>query len=46
MNIAEVRGYAPSSSTDPPPSREFHTGIRRLLKRDVVLILVEIKDGK
>lgn len=45
MDIADVRGYALSSPIDPVQSREFHGGVRRLLKRDAVLVVVETKDG-
>ncbi|WP_224338000.1 mandelate racemase/muconate lactonizing enzyme family protein [Haloprofundus halobius] len=45
MEIAEVRGYALSSPIDPPQSRSFFGGTRRLRKRDVVLVVVETKDG-
>jgi len=45
MDIAEVTGYALSSPIDPPQDRPFHGGTRRLLKRDVVLVVVETTDG-
>ncbi|GAA0237460.1 hypothetical protein GCM10009000_061170 [Halobacterium noricense] len=45
MNIANVRGYALSSPIDPPQLRRFHVGTRELLKRDVVLVVVETADG-
>ena len=45
MDIAEVTGYALSSPIDPPQDRPFHGGTRRLLKRDVVLVVVETPDG-
>ncbi|MFH5800759.1 mandelate racemase/muconate lactonizing enzyme family protein [Haladaptatus sp. CMAA 1911] len=45
MNIIDVRGYALSSPIDPPQTRRFHAGRRRLLKRDVVLVVVETADG-
>ena len=46
MEIAEVSGYALSSPIEPTQSREFHAGVRRLLKRDVVLVTVETGDGE
>ncbi|WP_435361752.1 mandelate racemase/muconate lactonizing enzyme family protein [Haloarchaeobius sp. DFWS5] len=46
MNIAAVAGYALSSPIDPPQDRSFHGGTRRLLKRDVVLVVVETADGE
>ncbi len=45
MDITAVSGYALSSPIDPPQDRPFHGGTRRLLKRDVVLVVVEIGDG-
>lgn len=45
MRITDVRGFALSSSIDPPQDRHFHGGTRRLLKRDVVLTVVETTDG-
>ena len=45
MHIADVTGYALSSPIDPPQKREFHGGHRRLLKRDVVLVVVETATG-
>jgi L-rhamnonate dehydratase len=45
MNIVDVCGYALSSLIDPAQSRRFHAGTRRLLKRDVVLAVVETADG-
>ncbi|MFC6907198.1 mandelate racemase/muconate lactonizing enzyme family protein [Halalkalicoccus tibetensis] len=46
MEIAKVRGYALSSPINPVQSREFHGGVRRLLKRDIVLVVIETKDGE
>lgn len=46
MEIAEVRGYALSSPIEPIQEREFHAGVRRLLKRDVVLVVMETPDGE
>lgn len=45
MRITDVEGYALSSPIDPVQERPFHGGHRRLLKRDVVLVVVEIADG-
>ena len=45
MDIADVRGYALSSPIEPVQAREFHGGVRRLHKRDVVLVVVETVDG-
>jgi L-alanine-DL-glutamate epimerase-like enolase superfamily enzyme len=45
MQIREVSGHALSSSIDPPQERLFHGGTRRILKRDVVVIVVETADG-
>ncbi|WP_435366121.1 mandelate racemase/muconate lactonizing enzyme family protein [Haloarchaeobius sp. DYHT-AS-18] len=46
MDIAAVAGYALSSPIDPPQDRSFHGGYRRLLKRDVVLVVVETASGE
>lgn len=45
MRLVDVRGYALSSPIDPPQDRVFYGGSRRLLKRDVVLVVVETADG-
>jgi len=45
MDIADVSAYALSSPIDPPQERRFHGGTRRLVKRDVVLVVVETPDG-
>ena len=45
MRITNVSGYALSSPIDPPQDRRFHGGVRRLSKRDVVLVVVETADG-
>jgi len=45
MKIASVEGYALSSPIEPHQDRPFHGGTRRLLKRDVVLVVVETADG-
>ena len=46
MRITDVRGYALSSPIEPVQERPFHGGRRRLLKRDVVLVVVETADGE
>ncbi|GAB6882153.1 mandelate racemase/muconate lactonizing enzyme family protein [Halopiger thermotolerans] len=46
MEIANVRGYALSSPIAPVQERPFHGGVRRLRKRDVVLVVVETGDGQ
>jgi len=45
MRIADVSAHALSSPINPPQDRSFHGGTRRLLKRDVVLVVVETADG-
>jgi L-alanine-DL-glutamate epimerase-like enolase superfamily enzyme len=45
MRITAVRGFALSSPIEPPQDRHFHGGTRRLLKRDVVLAVVETANG-
>jgi L-rhamnonate dehydratase len=45
MRISNVNGHALSSPIDPPQDRNFHGGVRRLVKRDVVLVVVETSDG-
>ncbi|SER40141.1 mandelate racemase/muconate lactonizing enzyme family protein [Natrinema salaciae] len=46
MDIADVSGYALSSPIDPVQNRAFFGGVRRLHKRDVVLVVVETRDGR
>lgn len=46
MDIADVSGYALSSPIDPVQERPFFGGVRRLRKRDVVLVVVETTDGR
>lgn len=46
MDISEIRGYALSSPIDPSQDRPFFGGTRRLLKRDVVLVVVETRGGE
>jgi L-alanine-DL-glutamate epimerase-like enolase superfamily enzyme len=45
MKITKVRSYALSSPIEPVQERPFHGGSRRLLKRDVVLVIVETATG-
>ena len=46
MDVKDVRGYALSSPITPPQARPFHGGVRRLHKRDIVLVVVETADGR
>ncbi|UPM44295.1 mandelate racemase/muconate lactonizing enzyme family protein [Halocatena salina] len=46
MDIVSVSGYALSSPIDPVQERPFFGGVRRLHKRDVVLVVVETSDGR
>jgi len=45
MDLTGVHGYALSSPIDPPQDRPFYGGTRRLNKRDVVLVVVETRNG-
>lgn len=45
MRISDISAYTLSSPIDPPQDRRFLAGVRRLLKRDVVLVVVETADG-
>lgn len=45
MDIANVHGHALSSPIEPIQDRSFHGGYRRLLKRDIVLVIVETPNG-
>lgn len=45
MRITDVSAYPLSSPIEPPQTRRFLGGSRRLLKRDVVLVVVETADG-
>jgi L-alanine-DL-glutamate epimerase-like enolase superfamily enzyme len=45
MRISDISAYTLSSPIDPPQERRFLAGVRRLLKRDVVLVVVETADG-
>jgi L-rhamnonate dehydratase len=45
MRISNVTGHALSSPINPSQERTFHGGVRQLIKRDVVLIVVETSDG-
>ena len=46
MRITDVQGHALSSPIDPPQERRFHGGVRRLRKRDLVLVVIETADGR
>lgn len=46
MRIVDVTAHTLSSPIDPPQERRFLGGVRRLLKRDVVLVVVETADGE
>lgn len=46
MRITDVRAHALSSPIEPIQERSFHGGVRRLLKRDVVLVVVETAAGE
>lgn len=46
MRITSVEAHALSSPIEPIQSRRFAGGVRRLLKRDVVLVVVETADGR
>ncbi|SDY68545.1 mandelate racemase/muconate lactonizing enzyme family protein [Halopenitus persicus] len=46
MRITDVGGYALSSPIEPVQTRSFYGGRRRLLKRDVVLVVVETAAGE
>ena len=45
MELASIQAHALSSPIDPVQERSFHGGVRRLLKRDVVVVIVETLDG-
>jgi L-alanine-DL-glutamate epimerase-like enolase superfamily enzyme len=45
MRITDVSGRALSSPIDPPQEHPFHGGVRRLLKRDMVVVTAETADG-
>lgn len=45
MHLTDIRAYALSSPIEPPQQRQFHGGVRRLRKRDVVLVVIETADG-
>ena len=45
MLIESVRAHALSSPIEPIQERRFAGGVRRLLKRDLVLVIVETADG-
>lgn len=45
MDIRHIHSYALSSPIEPQQVRRFHGGTRTLLKRDVVLVVIETADG-
>lgn len=45
MRITDVTVYTLSSPIEPPQERRFYGGVRRLLKRDVVLARLTTADG-
>lgn len=45
MRIQNLSAYALSSPIEPPQERRFLGGARRLLKRDMVLVVMERADG-
>lgn len=45
MEITNIDAYPLSSPIKPPQRREFYGGVRRLNKRDFVLVTVETADG-
>ncbi|MFC6734227.1 MULTISPECIES: mandelate racemase/muconate lactonizing enzyme family protein [unclassified Haladaptatus] len=46
MQLDTISAYNLSSPIDPPQDRHYAGGVRRLLKRDVVLVVVETADGE
>lgn len=46
MRLTNVTAYTLSSPIHPPQDRHFAGGVRRLLKRDFVLVVVETADGE
>jgi len=45
MRLVSVSAHNLSSPITPPQDRRYAGGVRRLLKRDVVLVVVETRDG-
>ena len=45
MRLSEIAVHTLSSPIEPPQERRFHGGVRRLHKRDFVLVRVETADG-
>ena len=45
MRISDLSAWTLSSPIDPPQKRRFYGGVRRLLKRDAVLVRLETTDG-
>jgi L-alanine-DL-glutamate epimerase-like enolase superfamily enzyme len=46
MKIADITAHGLSSTIQPPREYEFLGGTRKILKRDVVLVVVETADGE
>jgi L-alanine-DL-glutamate epimerase-like enolase superfamily enzyme len=46
MRITELTAHVLSSPIDPPQWRRFWGGVRRLLKRDLVLVVIDTADGR
>ena len=46
MQLSTVDAYELSSPIEPPQERRFQGGVRRLLKRDVVLVVAGTPDGE
>lgn len=46
MRITDIQAHNLSSPIDPPQERHYYGGTRRLLKRDVVLVIAETADGE
>ncbi|WP_020220710.1 mandelate racemase/muconate lactonizing enzyme family protein [Halarchaeum acidiphilum] len=46
MRFADVAVHTLSSPIEPPQERDFYGGMRRLLKRDFALAIVETRDGR
>lgn len=46
MQLSTVDAHELSSPIEPPQERRFQGGVRRLLKRDVVLVVVGTPDGE
>ncbi len=46
MRFTDIAAHELSSPIDPPQERRFYGGVRRLLKRDVTLVVAETADGE